>query len=346
MTLLSQFFLVSWILIFGISVSIARKERFNALHFWVFLLAGLSLIVFAFFPSMLDVIGKITWLPRGSDALVYTSIIFLWYFSLLLLRKVESEREHITRLVRELALHNSEHGEWRGDFVFLVRSFNEIKRIPETLRWILDAGFTQIIVVDDGSIDGTSTLLKNTFPGRIHFLKHLFNRGGWAALETGFEFVRQNASHYGWKWLVTFDADGQHDIKDMKVFLEMLKDHPKTEVIFGSRFIIKTDSNVPFLRRIILWWGKVFTSIISWVHLTDSHNGYRLFSIDSIRKIHLTMDGMEYASELIEQVRIHQLKWREVPVNIHYDEYSLGKWQKSSNALNIAIRMIWKKFFS
>ncbi len=37
------------------------------------------------------------------------------------------------------------------------------------------------------------------------------------------------------------------------------------------------------------------------------------------------MDGMEYASELIEQVRIHQLKWREVPVNIHYDEYSLGK---------------------
>lgn len=58
-------------------------------------------------PNTLDVIGKIFGLQRGADALVYGSIIFLFYFTLLLLRKVEGNREELTRIIREVSLQNS-----------------------------------------------------------------------------------------------------------------------------------------------------------------------------------------------------------------------------------------------
>lgn len=53
--------------------------------------------------------------------------------------------------------------------------------------------------------------------------------------------------------MVTFDADGQHDIADIDSFIETFEKHPKTQVVYGSRFIIKTRSNVPFMRKMVLW---------------------------------------------------------------------------------------------
>lgn len=128
-----------------------------------------------------------------------------------------------------------------------------------------------------------------------------------------------------WDAVVTFDADGQHDIADMQTFLDFFEKYPDTQVVYGSRFITKTRSNIPYFRRIILWGGKIFTSLISGVSLTDAHNGYRMFRKSVIDEVHLTMDGMEYASELIDEVDAHGYTIREVPVHIHYDEYTLRK---------------------
>jgi len=52
---------------------------------------------------------------------------------------------------------------------------------------------------------------------------------------------------------VTFDADGQHDIKDMPHFLDAFEKNKDIDIVFGSRFIIKTKTNVPLVRRMILW---------------------------------------------------------------------------------------------
>ena len=57
------------------------------------------------------------------------------------------------------------------------------------------------------------------------------------------------------------------------------------------------------------------------------------------------MDGFEYSSELIDEIARGGYKWMDIPVTIHYDAYTLGKGQKASNAINIAFRMIFKKFF-
>lgn len=127
---------------------------------------------------------------------------------------------------------------------------------------------------------------------------------------------------------MTFDADGQHDIADLPKFLAIFEKDTNVDIVFGSRFIEKTNSNVPFIRKMVLFGGRIFTRFVSQVNLTDAHNGYRMFRVEVLDQIHLTMDGMEYASELIDQIHIAGFQYQEVPVNIHYDEYTLAKGQR------------------
>ncbi len=141
----------------------------------------------------------------------------------------------------------------KNKIVFLIRAYNEATRIISVIEDILSRGFDQILVVDDGSLDDTKELLHRYFGEKIIYIHHLINRGGGAALETGFVYIRRYAHDHDWEFIVTFDADGQHDITDMDSFLEMFASHPKTQVVYGSRFIVKTRSNVPLLRKIILW---------------------------------------------------------------------------------------------
>ena len=140
MNLLELFFIISWVIIFILAFDIAKREKFNALHFVVFLGVGWGLLVFTFFPDILNILWNILGLQRGADALVYASIIFLLYFVLLLLRKVEINREDITRITRELALWNSEKRCIKSRELFLVRVYNEAEVLEGTLNEILSAG--------------------------------------------------------------------------------------------------------------------------------------------------------------------------------------------------------------
>lgn len=104
MNLIEVFFIVSGVIIFILSIDIARRKKFNALHFFVFILVWAGLLIFTFFPWILDGIWYLFWLQRWADVLVYCSIIFLIYFVLLLLNKIEKNNEDITKLVREISI--------------------------------------------------------------------------------------------------------------------------------------------------------------------------------------------------------------------------------------------------
>lgn len=213
-----------------------------------------------------------------------------------------------------------------SSIIFLIRAYNEATRIRHVIEEIFHAGYREILVVDDGSIDNTYDVLADWIETeKIHYVRHVTNRGAGAALETGFAYIREHSAAHNWEYLLTFDADGQMDIHDMSKFEKEFEKDDTLDIVIGSRFITKTDTNVPLTRRAILWGGRIFTSLVSGVHLTDAHNGYRMMRVSTLEKVRITMDGMEYASELIDQVGVYKFHFREVPVNIHYDEYTLAK---------------------
>lgn len=342
MNLLQLFFIISWIIIFFLTIDIAKKEKFNALHFIVFLLVWAWLLTFSFFPNALNIFWQIFWLQRWADLLVYISIIFLFYFTLLLLRKVEENRDDLTKFIREFAIQNSPKKELNWKICFVIPAYNEWKVIKETINTIISENYKNIIVINDWSNDDTEKKI-NSIDENIVILTHYKNRGQWASLETWFEYLRRY-----WKnidYVCTFDSDWQHDIKDLKKFIEILDDHKNIDIILWSRFITKTNTNIHISRKIILKLAILFTFFLSNIKLSDAHNWYRVFRSKILDKISLSIDWMWHASEFIDIISENKIKFREVPVNITYTPYSLAKWQKSSNAIDIAIKFIWNKFF-
>lgn len=341
MNLLQVFFIISSIIILIIAIDIAKKQKFNALHFLVFIWVWLSLFVFSFFPNFLNYIGWFFWLQRWADLLVYASIIFLLYFSLLLLSKTENNKTDLTRIIREMAIELAQKNTLSSEICILVRVYNEEKVLAETIDKLINSKVWDILVVNDWSTDKSRKILE-WYRDNITLLNHFKNRWGWAALETWFEYIRRYSEN---KYIVTFDADGQHDLADLQNFLELLNKEQDLSVVLGSRFIKKTNTNVWIIRKIVLKLGIIFTFLISNIKLTDAHNWYRVFRREIIDDIRLTIDDMWYASELVDIIATKKIKFAEVPVNIKYTTYSMSKWQKSSNAINIALAMIWNKFF-
>ena len=134
MNLLQVFFIVSWFVILIFALEIAKKQKFNALHFFVFVFIWFWLLTFTFFPKTLNWIWQIFWLQRWADVLVYVSIIFLIYFVLLLLRKVEQNSSDLTKFIREIAINNSSQKIFEGKRVILIRAYNEEKVVEKIIK--------------------------------------------------------------------------------------------------------------------------------------------------------------------------------------------------------------------
>lgn len=341
MNLLQFFFIISGTIILIIAFDIANKQKFNALHFLVFLWVWWGLLTFTFFPDILNAIWGVFWVARWADVLVYTSIIFLLYFVLLLLKKHVENREAITALIREWAIHISPKKIIKWKELFLIRVYNEAPVLESVIEEVIKRWYENILVINDWSTDSSLEILLS-FWDKITLINHSMNRWAWAALKTGFEYIRR---YWDVEYIITFDSDGQHDLNDLGKFFEAFEKNPELWAVLWSRFIKRTHSNVPLIRKITLFLWRIFTLLVSHVYLTDAHNGYRVFRLDTIKKIRLSIDTMAYASELIEELRKHKIEMMEVPVNIRYTLYSMNKWQSSGNALSIAMRIIWGKFF-
>ena len=145
--------------------------------------------------------------------------------------------------------------------------------------------------------------------------------------------------------MITYDADGQMNIKDMTVFMNAIKKEKKL-VYLGSRFLNQSKvENMPPMRRFILRISKIVTRVLYGAKVSDPHNGFRVLSTEALQYINLTADGMHYANELQEQIKKNKLSYKEVPVNIRYTDYSLGKGQKNAHSIKLGLEMIYKKLF-
>jgi polyprenyl-phospho-N-acetylgalactosaminyl synthase len=223
----------------------------------------------------------------------------------------------------------------QGGVYIVVPAYNEGAAVYDVVRE-LRSQYSNVVVVDDGSHDATSAEARRA--GAI-VLRHVLNRGQGAAIQTGIDF----SVKHGADVVVTFDADGQHRVEDIGRLIAAL-DKDNADIAIGSRFL-ELQSNVPALRRLMLRTATMFMRMTSGVALTDAHNGLRAMRRSAAERIHLSIDGMAHASEIVDQIYRLHLRVTEVPVVIHYSEYSLRKGQSSLAAFRIAFDYLMKRIF-
>jgi glycosyltransferase involved in cell wall biosynthesis len=168
----------------------------------------------------------------------------------------------------------------------------------------------------------------------VWVLRHAVNLGQGAALQTGIDFALSR----GAKYLVTFDADGQHDVADIPRLLEPLQ-QDGIDVALGSRFL-GSAVGMPPARWLILKMAVVFTRIFSRIRVTDTHNGLRALNRRAAQRIRITQNGMAHASQILDEIGPQGLSYREVPVTIHYSQEALQKGQSSWNCVRIVGKLV------
>ena len=216
----------------------------------------------------------------------------------------------------------------------VVPAFNEARVIRDTITRLLGVG-ANIVVVDDCSVDGTAQELAGL---PVTVLRHPVNLGQGAALQTGLDWALSQRA----KYLVTFDADGQHDPADVARVLRALIDGRK-DVVLGSRFL-GSAPGMSAWRRLLLRAALAYTRLATGLALTDVHNDLRAFRAEVAPAIRITQDRMAHASEILDNIARHRLAWAEAPTTVHYSAYSRSKGQGALGAVDILFELTLGRF--
>lgn len=218
----------------------------------------------------------------------------------------------------------------------IVPSFNEGSVIRRTIESLITKKYT-VVVVDDASKDNTRKTLLGL---PVFYIRHFTNLGQGAAVRTGFELaLKKNA-----KFLVTFDADGQHDVNDIEKMISLLQ-HEKVDIVFGSRFLQGAATNVQTSRKIVLKTARVINYLASGILLSDANNGLRAMTRDAALKMQITENRSSHNAQVQNLVKKHELKYCECPVNISYSDYSTKKGLRNINSIRILYDLILYKIF-
>ncbi|HEY5530420.1 MAG TPA: glycosyltransferase family 2 protein [Candidatus Anoxymicrobiaceae bacterium] len=209
--------------------------------------------------------------------------------------------------------------------------YNERNTIQEILRRVrtVDIGeiVKEIIVVDDGSTDGTPDILKLEEDSTVKVLKHKVNQGKGAAIRTGLGAATGD-------FIIIQDADLEYDPDDYRTLLApILK--KKAEVVYGSRFTGE--------HRNMLYWhmlGNKFLSFMTNVlyntTVSDMETCYKLFTREALEGIEIKSDKFNFEPEITAKILKKKIRVYEVPVSYAGREYEEGKkitWRDGFSAL-------------
>ncbi len=218
----------------------------------------------------------------------------------------------------------------------VVPAYNESSILQLVVQQLLANGYTPI-VVDDGS---AKTLKPFVPTGSAFFIRHKVNLGQGAALQTGISFaIAKNATY-----IVTFDADGQHDATNINELLQTLIEN-KADIVLGSRFMTGSVHNMPGKRKRLLKLARYINYFFSGLLLTDAHNGLRIMTNGAAKQIQLRENRMAHATEILSQIKKNKLKYIEAPATVLYTEYSRQKGQTVWSSFRIFFDILLNKVF-
>jgi len=193
----------------------------------------------------------------------------------------------------------------------IIPTYNNCKTLPGIIDQLLE--FTpRIIVVNDGSTDGTGELLKK-YRKKIDLIELEKNGGKGGALREGFRFAFEKNYAYA----VTIDSDGQHLPSDLPMFIRKISEEPGS-LIIGGRNMYQT--NVPkkssFGNKFSNFWFKVETGI----SMPDTQSGYRLYPVGYVGRKRYFTRKFEFEIEVIVRAAWDKIRILSVPVHVIYQD--------------------------
>lgn len=213
-------------------------------------------------------------------------------------------------------------------------AWNEAGIIADVIAEIQAAGYQHIIVVDDGSRDNTAALAQKA---GATVLRHRLNRGKGAATKTAIEAAKL----LGARIIVTMDADGQHNPADIARLIAPLHEG-RADVVLGSRLM--NPAGMPWHKILANWVGNALTWYLYGLWVSDSQSGFRAYALQAAELINTRSDRYDYESEVIREIYLHRLRFVEIPVEVRYTAYSMGKLERQSlmNGVKTFGRMLWR----
>lgn len=194
--------------------------------------------------------------------------------------------------------------------IIVVPAYNEAERIGKVLQDLVKTKLP-IIIVDDGSIDGTYEVIQKY---KVTVLKHKINLGKGAALKTGCDA----AFSLGAEGIIIMDSDGQHKVEDLDKFISALETE-NYDIIFGSRNL---SFGVPFMRFIGNKFASVLVSFLFGIYVSDLICGFRAFTKNGYDKLKWQSSGYGVETEMVVRAGKLKLKYCEVPVEtIYFDKF-------------------------
>ncbi len=208
----------------------------------------------------------------------------------------------------------------------LIPAYNEVKTIREIICRVQATGLaSEILVVDDGSTDGTRQILQE-LDGHdlVRIVLHEHNCGKGAAVRTGIQSASKDV-------IIIQDADLEYDPRDYPVLLRPIEEGI-AEVVYGSRFL-----GGP--RRPVLFWNMVANKILTLTTnilynniLTDMETGYKVFRRRVVMDMKLHARGFEFEPEFTAKVLKRRARIFEVPITFNPRDYDEGKKIKMRDA--------------
>ena len=223
----------------------------------------------------------------------------------------------------------------------IIPVYNEKMTILEILRKINDVNLSElgfqkeIIIVDDGSTDGTREILSKLI-ANYKIIFHPKNRGKGAAIRAGLQGVVGN-------YVVIQDADLEYDPQDYKKLLEYILKN-RVEVVYGSRRL----GNPRRFSHFSYYLGGVFltfvANLIYRTKITDEATCYKLFKTEIIKSIPLKCEKFEFCPEVTAKIAKKGIKIHEVPINYFPRSEAEGKKIKCKDGLVALWTLIKYKF--
>ena len=205
-------------------------------------------------------------------------------------------------------------------FLTALPVFNEAQHVCSVLDEVMRYS-SDVLVVDDGSVDGTGELLSRRHD--VHVLRHEQNRGYGAALISAFAYAKQHR----YDVVVTIDCDGQHQPQRIPRFVEASRE---ADIVSGSRYLeqFPGDSGPPEERRRINMQVTAELNRRLGLKLTDAFCGFKAYRVAALAGLDLSESGYALPLELWVQAAAAGLRVIELPVPLIYldERRSFGGW--------------------